>query len=302
MEDLRTLGTEQPAQSNAPLDGMTAPLLVEHMNRMDAQAVRAVAEAKEDVARAIDLIAGRMARGGRLFYAGAGTSGRLGVLDASECPPTFGVPEETVQGVIAGGDRALRHAVEGAEDDRNAASRDLADRGFAPGDALVALSASGRTPYCLGALEYARRIGAATVSLACNRGAPMSALADAAIEVATGGEALTGSTRLKAGTAQKTVLNMLSTGAMARLGKVYGSEMVDMHPTNGKLRERAVRIVMRAAGVDREDAERALADAGLDVKAAVVSAAAGVQAAAAREALAAAGGFVRGALELLKKQ
>lgn len=269
MEELKNLATEQPDGAGAALDRMTVPELVAYMNERDGEAVRAVAGALGEIARAIELIAGSMRAGGRLFYIGAGTSGRLGVLDASECPPTFGVDEATVQGIIAGGDRALRHAAEGAEDDRAAAAADLAGRGFAPGDALVAISASGRTPYCMGALEYAAKLGAATVSLACNRGAPMSALADVAIEAVTGSEALTGSTRLKAGSAQKMVLNMLSTGAMVQLGRVYGNEMADMRPTNEKLRERAVNIVMRASGAGREAAGSALAAAGWSVRGAL---------------------------------
>lgn len=297
MDDIRSLMTEQPNAAAAGLDQMTAFEFVQLMNRMDGQAVQAVAGAQADVARAIELIAGRMAYGGRLFYAGAGTSGRLGVLDASECPPTFGVEEEMVQGVIAGGEVALRHAVEGAEDDRGAAAGDLSARGFGPKDTLVAISASGRTPYCLGALEHAKKLGAATVSLSCNRHTPMSALADVAIEAVTGSEALAGSTRLKAGTAQKMVLNMLSTGAMVKLGKIYQNEMVDMRPTNEKLRERAVSIVMRTTGINHAPAESALKESGMDIKAAVVMALTGASVGQAIHALEDSRGFVRGAVE-----
>jgi len=232
-----------------------------------------------------------MRRGGRLFYIGAGTSGRLGALDASECPPTFGVSPELVQGIIAGGDRALRRAVEGAEDDSNAGRADLEARELAEPDAVVAISASGYAPYCVGALQYARSVGALAISMCCNAGARLSALADIAIEIPTGAEVLSGSTRLRAGTATKMALNMLSTGAMVRLGKVYANLMVDMRATNAKLKDRAARIVAHALGVDRGEAEALLAAAGDDVKKAVVMGKTGLSPERAAGLLADAGGM-----------
>ena len=300
MDSDKRLTTEQPDARSTELDIMSPLEIATLINRFNAEASQAVASVLPQVAQAIETISDRLSRGGRLFYAGAGTSGRLGILDAVECPPTFGIGEDVVQGVIAGGDTAVCHAVEGAEDDRGAACHDLSRRHLSGADALVAISASGRTPYCLGALEYAAELGAATISLCCNSDTPMAAAAAIGIDIPTGSEALTGSTRLKAGTAQKMVLNMISTAVMARLGRIYKNEMVSMKPTNSKLKKRAVEIVMRAAGgCDRELAVQALAEADMDIKAAIVMIAAKATLLQAQTALEQTRGFVRGALELL---
>jgi N-acetylmuramic acid 6-phosphate etherase len=234
--------------------------------------------------------------GGRLVYLGAGTSGRLGVLDAAECPPTFGTSPELVIGLLAGGDEAMFHAVEGAEDSGERAVADLERIGFGAKDVLVGIAASGRTPYVIAGLGHARRFGAATVSIACNPGAEVSRAAQVSIELDNGPEVLTGSTRLKAGTSQKLVLNMISTAAMVRLGKVYGNLMVDVQPTNEKLVDRAVRIVAEATGCPEDEAQRALDASDGHAKTAIVMILRGVGAAEARERLARADGFVRRAI------
>lgn len=293
---LGSLGTEQRDSRSESMDTLPTLELVTLMNGFDREAAEAVRTALPDTARAIDAVAERLRAGGRLFYIGAGTSGRLGVLDASECPPTFGVPADLVQGIIAGGDVALRHAVEDAEDDPDAAAGDLADKGFAASDALVAISASGYAPYCVGGLRYARELGALAIVLSCNQDAPMSAHADIAIEAPTGAEILSGSTRLKAGTATKMILNMLSTGVMVRLGKVYRNLMVDVRATNEKLRDRVARIVMEATGLGRGAAEALLLSCGQEAKTAIVMHEANETPEAARQALAAAGGSVSGAV------
>lgn len=299
---LERLFTEQADVRSRSLDTLSPLQFVELMNAFDREAAQAVLEAAPAVARAIEAVSGRMERGGRLFYIGAGTSGRLGVLDASECPPTFGVAPDLVQGIIAGGDFALRFAVEGAEDDPDAAPRDLAEKGFGEKDALVAISASGYAPYCIGGLKHARRIGALAVSIACNQGALMSEEADIAIEAPTGAEILSGSTRLKAGTATKMILNMLSTGVMVRLGKVYRNLMVDVRATNEKLKDRVVRIVMNATGLAREKAEALLAACGQDPKTAIVMHETGKPADACRETLDACGGVVSRAIERIRRE
>ena len=239
------------------------------INAEDAKVAAAVESALPKIASAIDLVAERLASGGRLFYVGAGTSGRLSVLDASECPPTFGVEPEMVQGIIAGGEAALVRSVEGAEDDAEAAARELQARGCNEKDVVIGISASGRTPYVIGALRWARERGVATAAIACNRPAEHDAYADVRINVVVGPEVVAGSTRMKAGTAQKMVLNMISTGAMIRLGRVRDGRMVHVRATNVKLRERATRMVMDTAGVDRKRAEAALERAGHNVRAAL---------------------------------
>ena len=230
------------------------------MNDEDATVAVAVQRVLGDVVKAVDEIVARLAQGGRLFYTGTGTSGRLGVLDASECPPTFGVSPELVQGVIAGGYDACYRAVEASEDDAGAGAADLKARGFGAGDALVGIAASGRTPYTVGAVKFARELGAFTVALTCVPGSAITEAAELSIVPVVGPEVLTGSSRLKAGTAQKMVLNMISTGTMVRLGYVSGNRMSNLQPKNIKLRERAVRIVMAETGVDEETAEAALED------------------------------------------
>lgn len=297
-----SLSTEQVNQQSLRLDELSPLEAARLMNSIDAQAARAVEAELESIALAVEKISERLRAGGRLFYLGAGTSGRLGVLDASECPPTFGVPETLVIGLIAGGDEALRHAMEGAEDRPELGRADLETAGLNSKDVLVAISASGYAPYCIGALDYARQIGACAIALSCNRGALMSAHADLAIEMPTGPEILSGSTRLKAGTATKMALNMLTTLSMVRLGKVYGNLMVDMKPSNNKLRDRAARIVKSALKLEsREDAERLLAAAQGEVKIAIVMGLTDAQHETARQALRAEEGFVRRAAKRIRE-
>jgi N-acetylmuramic acid 6-phosphate etherase len=267
------------------------------MNLEDRRVPRAVAATLPQVAEAVARIADALRRGGRLIYVGAGTSGRLAVLDAAECPPTFGTVPAQVQAVIAGGPPALLHAVEGAEDDALAGAREMDARSVGPQDAVVGIAASGETPFVLGAVRRARERGAATIAVACAPASPLEAACDLAIVPLTGAEVIAGSTRLKAGTAQKLVLNMLSTLAMVQLGKVYGNLMVDLQATNAKLRRRAVRIVAAAARADEAAAQDALGRAGGSVPVAIVMLACGVGAEEARAHLARAGGSVRKALE-----
>ena len=298
-EMMQTLPSEQTDTRSESLDKMSPLEFVVLMNQFDREAAAAVHEALPDIARSIERIANRIRDGGSLFYLGAGTSGRLGVLDASECPPTFGVEPDLVRGIIAGGEQALRHAVEGAEDNADAAGIDLRRAGFTRADAVVAISASGYAPYCIGGLRYARSIGALTVSVACNRSALISAEAEIAIEAPTGAEILSGSTRLKAGTATKMILNMLSTGVMTRLGKVYGNLMVDLRATNAKLRDRIVRIVMNATSLDRLAAEALLSECGQEPKTAIVAHETNRTPDACRQALAEHGGVIALAIERL---
>jgi N-acetylmuramic acid 6-phosphate etherase len=236
----------------------------------DKKAAEAVGRELGRIAQAVDAIAEALSRGGRLFYIGAGTSGRLGVLDASECPPTFNLPPEMVQAVIAGGEAALRSAVEAVEDSAQQGERDLLSRGFHAGDILVGIAASGRTPYVLGAVAAAAEIGAMTVGVSCVAGSELSRAVKIPIEVVCGPEVIAGSTRLKAGTATKMVLNMLSSGAMVKLGYVHSNLMVNVQPRNEKLVDRAERIIMDLAGVDRREAAALLESSGRDVRTAVV--------------------------------
>lgn len=288
--------TEAANPASVQIDAMATLDAMRLINAADAEVAPAVGREIENVARAVDSIAARLEAGGRLFYQGAGTSGRLGVLDASECPPTFHTPPDLVQGVIAGGDRALRFSVERAEDDPARGRRDLEERGFGPGDALVGIAASGRTPYVLGGLRYARELGALTIGLSCTTHSEVAAAAEIAITPLVGPEVITGSTRMRAGTATKLVLNMLSTGVMIRLGYVYGNLMVNVQPTNGKLVVRARRIIARIAGVSYEEAARLLEEGG-SVRAAVVMHKKNVTRAQAEALLAAAKGRLRVALE-----
>ncbi|HEY4224738.1 MAG TPA: N-acetylmuramic acid 6-phosphate etherase [Pseudolysinimonas sp.] len=279
------LTTEQIRDDLRDLDSFSTMRMAEVMNAEDRGVPIAVAEVLPAITIAIDAIVERMRRGGRLIYVGAGTPGRLGVLDASECPPTFDTDPELVVGIIAGGDLAIRDAVEGAEDDPDAGSADLAAVDLRAEDTVVGISASGRTPYVAGAIEYAHRTGALAVAVACNRGSAIGALADHAIEVIVGPEVLAGSTRLKAGTAQKLVLNMISTIVMVRLGKTFGNVMVDLQATNDKLRDRARRLVMLVTGRSAADASQALEQAGWSVKAAVLILARGLTAEEAEQVL-----------------
>jgi len=291
---LETLSTERVDPAFAQLDLLGTSDQVALMAEQGVVAAQAVASERESIARAVDGIVGRLHRGGRLVYIGAGTAGRMGVLDASEIPPTFGTDPSLVTGLIAGGEHALRNAVENAEDDIDAGEQ--AGRELGPDDAIVGISASGRTPYVVGALRAAREQGAFTVSLACNRDAEISKHADAPIEVVVGPEVVAGSTRLKAGTAQKLVINTLSTLAMVQSGKVYGNLMVDVQSTNEKLRARAERTVMHATGVTPEAAAAALASAGGSVKLAIGIVETGADVETMRRALDAAGGNLRAAL------
>ena len=250
--------TEQENPRSKDLSSQSTAEIVALMNDEDATVAAAVKRVLGDVVEAVDEIVARLAKGGRLFYTGTGTSGRLGVLDASECPPTFGVSPELVQGVIAGGYDACYRAVEASEDDAEAGAADLKARGFGSGDVLVGIAASGRTPYTVGAVKFAREIGAFTVALTCVPGSAITEAAELSIVPVVGPEVLTGSSRLKAGTAQKMVLNMISTATMVRLGYVSGNRMSNLQPKNIKLRERAVRIVMAEAAVDEDSAVSAL--------------------------------------------
>lgn len=296
---LETFATERMDPRFAELDTLDTRAQVRLMTDHAHRAVDAVAEAGESIARAVDGIVERMRQGGRLIYIGAGSPGRLGVLDASEIPPTFGADPGLVVGVIAGGERALRSAVENAEDDGAAGAAALAELEVGPLDSVVGISASGRTPYVIGALRAAGERGALAISLAGNRSAQMSTDADIAIEAEAAPEIVAGSTRLNSGTAQKLVLNTLSTLAMVQLGKVYGNLMVDVRSTNDKLRARAERIVIAATGCTPEQAAQALTSADGSVKLAIGIVASGSDAATVRDALAASDGHLREALAAL---
>lgn len=285
--------TEDRSPRTATIDRLSTLALLEVMNDEDASVPGAVRRALPAIAQAVDTIVEHLRQGGRLLYVGAGTSGRLGVLDAVECVPTFNTDPETVQGIIAGGPLALTHAAEGAEDDRAAGYAEMVARNVSGRDVVVGIAASGRTPYVIGALEAANAAGAATVAISCNEPAPMLDLAGIPIAVLVGPEILSGSTRLKAGTAQKLILNMLSTATMIRLGKVYQNLMVDMRATNQKLMQRARRIVAEIAGVSSEEAGELLTHAGGEIKTAIVMALLGVSPDDARAQIDAAGGVLR---------
>ena len=285
--------TETQNPRTLHIDQLDTLAMLSAINAEDQIVPNAVAAALPAIARAVDAIAERLQAGGRLFYIGAGTSGRLGILDAPESPPTYGTPLDIVQGVIAGGEDAVFDAVEFVEDDEQAGAGDLISRGLTAGDAVVGIAASGRTPYVLGALRYARETGAITVGVSNNSPAPVLDTADIAIPVVTGPEAITGSTRMKAGTAQKLVLNMISTGTMVKLGKVYGNLMVDVQVKNDKLLHRARRIVAQVGKVEDTTAATLLDLAQNDVKIAIVMARTGANPADARTLLEAADGFLR---------
>ncbi len=269
MSDFANLPTEAPNPASERLDELPTIEMLRVIQAADREAVEAVERELPRIADAVDAIAARIEAGGRIFYLGAGTSGRLGVLDASECPPTYNTPPELVQGIIAGGDAALRSSIEPAEDDPALGARDLEGHGFRASDVLVGIAASGRTPYVLGGMEYARGLSALTIALTCVPGSPLAQAAEMTIVPATGPEVVTGSTRMKAGTATKLVVNMLSTGVLVRLGYVYGNLMVNVQPTNTKLADRAARIVAAITGLGYEEAAELLARAE-SVKTAVV--------------------------------
>lgn len=292
-----TSGTERANPQTADIDTQSSLGIVTLINDQDAAVAPAVRRELVHIAQAVDVIVERLQRGGRLFYLGAGTSGRLGVLDASEMPPTFSVSPDLVQGYIAGGDAALRRSIEGAEDDMAAGAHTVQGAGVTEADVVVGIAASGTTPWVLGAIAEARQRGAATVALTCAPDSPLACSADIAIAPVVGPEVIAGSSRMKAGTAQKMVLNMLSTATMIHLGKVYGNLMVDVQPTNAKLRRRAVQILQEATGADAGSARRALDATGYEVKPALVMLLAGIDADEARHRLSRAGGFVRQAIQ-----
>jgi N-acetylmuramic acid 6-phosphate etherase len=292
---LERLLTEQRNASSAEIDSLPTADVLRVINAEDRKVAYAVGAAIPAIAATVDRVVERFRGGGRLFYVGAGTSGRLGVLDASECPPTFSVPFEMVQGIIAGGESALSRATEASEDDPASGERDLMARGFTAADCLIGIAASGRTPYVLGAVRTARAMGAFTAGIACSPGSELAAASEIAIDLIVGPEVVTGSTRMKAGTATKMALNMITTGSMIRLGYVYGNLMVNVQPRNEKLKDRARRIVRDACSVDDQTAANAMAEAG-DVRTAILMIKLGISPNEARALLDAAGGNVRKAL------
>lgn len=297
-DEFGALITEQRNPKSMQLDAMGMSQILELINDEDGTVAGAVRRALPEIGRATELVTESVRSGGRVFYVGAGTSGRIGSLDASEWRPTFGTDPDLVQVLIAGGSSATADAASGFEDDAELGARDVKSRGVRRGDMVVGLAASGRTPYVIGALRAARSAGAATVGICCNPDAPMTTVVDVAIVVVVGPEVLTGSTRMKAGTAQKLILNMISTAAMVRLGKVYSNLMVDMAPANEKLLDRARRIVAEAASIPVSEAAKVLEAAGSRVKPAIIMAVLRCDLKDAEQRLAQAGGFVRKALEL----
>jgi N-acetylmuramic acid 6-phosphate etherase len=298
--DLRQLPTEQILSSTADLDQMSSLEIVQLINDEDATVAAAVRRALPQVARAIDVVADGLRHGGRLIYVGAGTSGRLGALDASEIPPTFNTSPRTVQYIMAGGARALGTSTEASEDDSTLAVDEMKKRRPGKHDVVLGIATSGRTPFTIAAVEYARKRGAHTIALTCNRDSPLERAADFAIITEVGSEVLAGSSRMKAGTAHKMVLNMISTGAMTRLGYVYGNLMVSVWTKNEKLVQRAIRIVEQATGADHETAARALKDSGNRTPVAVVMLAAGATRPKAAAALKESKGHVRQAIALAR--
>ncbi len=291
--------TEQTNPNTKDLDRRSTLEIVTLINREDKKVAEAIQLVLPQIAQAIDMIVARLENDGRLFYVGTGTSGRLGVLDASECPPTFGVAPELVQGIIAGGDTALRSAVEGAEDDLHRAAIDLHTIGVSSKDAIVGISANGNTPYTLGALEFGQELGAATIAITCNEGSQMTQIADVSIIPVVGAEVIAGSSRMKAGTAQKMILNMLSTGTMIRLGLVYGNLMSNLKATNEKLRRRARAILAEETGLSDDEAAEAFAASGDDLKLALLMIRANLSRETAEATLAKFNGSVRRALDSL---
>jgi N-acetylmuramic acid 6-phosphate etherase len=292
--------TEQENPRTAQISSLPGEEILRLMNEEDARVAEAVARVLPEVATAVEGVVTRLEKGGRLFYIGTGTSGRLGVLDAAECSPTFGVSPQLVQGIIAGSYEACYRAVEASEDDAEAGARDLQTRGFTNQDALVGIAASGRTPYTVGAVEHARRLGAFTVAITCVPGSSITRAAEVSIVPIVGPEVIAGSTRLKAGTAQKLVLNMISTATMIRLGYVTGNRMTNVQTRNVKLHARALRILMAEAGLDEDAAKTALDAAGGELPVALVIAITGCGQTEARKALADSSGVVRTAVETLR--
>lgn len=302
MLDIEKIVTEQRNERTAHIDELSTIEMVRLINDEDKKVAYAVEETLDFIACAIDLITEKMRNGGRLIYCGCGTSGRLGILDAVECPPTYSTDPEMVQGIIAGGYPALFQAVEGAEDDYEQGEQDLKKINFSPADVLVGIAASGRTPYVIGAMNYAKSIGAPVISVTCAPGSKMGEIADIDIAPTPGPEVVTGSTRMKSGTAQKMVLNMLSTGSMIKLGKVYGNLMVDVKPSNEKLVKRCISIVRTCAHVTEEEAVNALEKCCYNPKTAIVMLICNLEAEAAKELLARAEGKIATAVSLMKKK
>ncbi|HFT1529561.1 TPA: N-acetylmuramic acid 6-phosphate etherase [Providencia stuartii] len=298
--DLSRMVTESRNAASTNIDQLSTIDMLQVINNEDKQVPLAVEKVLPQVAQLVDKVAQAFLNGGRLIYVGAGTSGRLGILDASECPPTYGTPHEQVIGLIAGGHQAIFRAVENAEDKPELGEQDLLNIQFNDKDVLVGIAASGRTPYVLGALAYARKVGAATASISCNPNSPVANAADIAITPIVGPEVVTGSSRMKAGTAQKLVLNMITTGAMIRIGKVFGNLMVDVEATNAKLVERQVKIVMEATECDRQTAELALQQCQRHCKTAILMILSGLDAQEARQLLSDNQGFIRTALNVAK--
>lgn len=294
--DLSQMVTESRNPASAEIDTLSTLEMLQVINQEDQKVALAVSKVIPQIAQAVDAITNAFATGGRLIYMGAGTSGRLGILDASECPPTYGSNPDMVVGLIAGGHKAILKAVENAEDSRDLAQQDLRELQLNERDVVVGIAASGRTPYVLGGLEYATQIKATTVSIACNPSSPMASAADIAILPVVGAEVVTGSSRMKAGTAQKLVLNMLTSGAMIRSGKVFGNLMVDVEATNAKLIQRQTNIVVEATGVTSEEAERALTQCERHCKTAILMILSGLNAKQAKERLKRHNGFIRAAL------
>lgn len=294
--DLSNLVTESRNHHSEHIDTLSTLEMLKVINNEDKKVPFAVETTLPHIARLVDKVVTAFSQGGRLIYCGAGTSGRLGILDASECPPTYGIPHDMVIGLIAGGHKAILQAVENAEDNVQLGAEDLRQLNFNAKDVLVGIAASGRTPYVIGALEYARSLGAVTGAISCNPDSPIAQRADIAITPIVGPEVVTGSSRMKAGTAQKLVLNMITTGAMIKMGKVFGNLMVDVEATNAKLIERQIRIVMQATECERATAEQALAQCQRHCKTAILMILAGVDAQQATQLLAQNKGFIRQAL------
>lgn len=301
MIDLKKMVTESRNEASMEIDTLTTKEIVGIINSEDKKVALAVEKELGNIALAVDKIVESFKKGGRLIYVGAGTSGRLGILDASECPPTYGTDPGQVIGIIAGGEKAILKAVENAEDREDYCVEDLKKIGFNQKDTLVGIAASGRTPYVIGGLKYAKEQGATTVSISCNEGSPMGDLSDISISLVVGAEVVTGSSRMKAGTAQKMTLNMLTTASMIRMGKIYGNLMVDVEATNAKLIERQNKIVVEATGCSREEAENALSKCDRHCKTAIFMIISGIESEDAKRILLENDGYIRKALESLKK-
>lgn len=295
--ELNKIATEQRNEETIHIDKLSTVEMVRLINREDQKVALAVEKETENIAKAVDLIADRLSKGGRLIYLGCGTSGRLGILDAAECPPTYSTDPDQVIGVIAGGTGAIFKAIEGAEDNKELGAEDLKKLQLCSKDVLVGLAASGRTPYVIGGMEYAESIGAKVIGVTCCPGSDIDTMADIGIAPMPGPEVVTGSTRMKSGTAQKMVLNILSTGAMIKLGKVYENLMVDVKPSNEKLVNRCISIVQSATGKSEEEAKEALSQCSYHPKTAIVMLLCGINAEEARNALEASGGHVANAIK-----